>query len=68
MNTADYVKEVTVTDPDTKLNVGMCVFKHNQSGAMFAIDSSYLNTFDDDSDPIIADVFNTGRYLKLLGL
>ena len=68
MNTAKYVKEVTITDPDTKLNVEIAIFKHNQSGGMFAIDSSYLNTFDDEIDPVIADVFNTGRYLKLLEL
>ena len=69
MNTAEYVKEVTVTDPDTKLNVAMSVFKHNNGGGMFAIDSSYLDQcFDDDTDPVIPDVFNDGDKITLYGL
>jgi len=58
MNTAKFVNEITVIDPDSKLPVEMSVFKH-ENGGMFAMDSSYLEqNFDDDGDPVIADPFN----------
>ena len=66
INTADFLKEINVEDPDSKLEVGMSVFKHNQSGAMFAIDASYLDqNFDDGNDPVILDPFNAGYELIL---
>ena len=66
---AKFVKEVVVIDPDTKGEVEMSVFKHNESGAMFAIDSSYLDQcFDDDIDPAIPDPFNEGQEITLFGL
>ena len=69
MNTAMYTREIMVADPDTNLGVEMSVFKHNQSGGMFAIDSSFIEQeFDDDVDPIISDPFNKGMALKLIGL
>jgi len=69
MNTANYIKEVSVIDPDSKGEVGMFVFKHNQSGAMFAIDSSYIEQcFDVDIDPAIPDPFNEGQEITLFGL
>jgi len=47
----------------------MSVFRHNESGAMFAIDSSYLEQcFDDDTDPQIPDPFNEGMSITLYGL
>ena len=52
---AQYSEEITVIDPDTKGEVGLTVFKH-QNGGMFAIDSSYLEQeFEDDVDPLIPD-------------
>lgn len=50
--TAKFVKEITVTDPDTKLPVEIDVFKH-EGGSMFAIDASYLDQVFDDDIPIV---------------
>lgn len=58
-NSAEFVKEIVVIDPDSKAPVELSVFKHNESGGMFAIDSSYLDQcFDDDQDPVIPDPFS----------
>jgi len=68
MNTAKYTEEITVIDPDSKAPVEMSVFKHNESGAMLAVDSSYLDqSFNDNIDPVIPDPINAGFTLKLLG-
>jgi len=68
-STATYTEEVTVIDPNSKGEVAMSVFVHDQSGGMFAIDSSYLDQcFDDDEDPIIDDPFNKGMEVILHGL
>jgi len=68
-NAAEFVKEIEVKDPDSKAQVAMSVFKHNESGAMFAIDSSYLDQcFDDDTDPCIPDPFNDGQTVTLYNL
>jgi hypothetical protein len=68
-NSAEFVKEVTVIDPDSKAPVEMAVFKHNETGGMFAIDSSYLDQcFDDDTDPCIPDPFNDGQTVTLYNL
>lgn len=48
MQTAKFIKEITVTDPDTKGKVKLEVYKAN-NGGMFAIDSSFLEQFDEDS-------------------
>ena len=57
MNTAKFVKEITVQDPDTGGDVEMEVYKH-KNGGMFAIDSSYLEqVHDDDTYPIVPDPF-----------
>ena len=58
MNTAKFVKEVVVIDPDSKGKVAMSIFKHD-NGGMFAIDSSYLDQcFDTDSTIFIPDPLN----------
>lgn len=63
MNTAKFVKTITVTDPDSGSPVDLSVYKHNQSGGMFAIDSSYLDQcFDDDNYPVIPDIMNVNRF------
>ena len=77
MNTAKFVIEVTVTDPDSNLPVELSVFKHD-NGGMFAIDSSWLdqctNDYEDPlmadpfEDPLMADPFEDyGHYIELLG-
>ena len=61
MKTAEFVKEITVIDPDTKGNVQLSVYKH-ECGGMFAIDSSFLDQCtDDDELPVIPDPFGEGR-------
>jgi hypothetical protein len=41
MQTAKFVKEIKVTDPDTKGKVILEIYKA-ETGGMFAIDSSFL--------------------------
>ena len=58
-NSAEFVSEIMVKDPDSKGRVELAVFKHNETGGMFAVDSSYLEQcFDDDTDPCIPDPFS----------
>lgn len=67
--TAKFVCEITQEDPDSKAQVAMSVFKHTESGAMFAIDTSYLDQcFDDNQYPVIPDPFNEGMSVMLYGL
>lgn len=69
MNTANFINEVTVIDPDSKGEVEVAMFKHNESGSIFGIDSSYLDQcFEDEIDPVIPDPFNEGIEVTLLGL
>jgi hypothetical protein len=64
--TATLVQEVTVTDPDTKANVSVSIYKHDQSGGMFGIDSSFIEqNFDDDETPTVADPFNNDCIVEL---
>lgn len=53
---AEYVTEVEVTDPDTNGTITLEVFKH-PNGGMFAMDVSFLETFDDDVRPSFPDPF-----------
>ena len=67
-NSAEYVKTVTVRDPDSNGYVDIEVFKH-EGGGMFGIDSSYLEQcFDDDTDPVIQDPFNDDQIVTLYNL
>jgi hypothetical protein len=66
MNTAKFVTEVIVKDPDTKLPVSLAVYKHNESGGMFAVDASFIDqTFADDENPVLADPLNEGEQVEL---
>ena len=66
--TGMYVKEITVTDPDSKLEVELAVFKHS-NGGMFAIDSSFIVecTGADDDIPEIQDPFEKQGVIILFG-
>jgi len=67
MNKAKYVNQISVIDPDTKGEVELAVYKHINSGGMFAIDSSFIDQiFDEDEKVIISDPFNKGRKLELI--
>ena len=57
MKTAKFVREITVIDPDSKGEVSMSVFKH-ENGGMFAVDNSFLDQVartDECDRPIIPD-------------
>lgn len=69
MNTAKFLIETKTIDPDTGGDVHVSMFKHNESGGIFGIDTSFIcETFDDDEDVIIADPFNQGWEVKLFGV
>ncbi len=60
MNKAKLVKEITVTDPDSKADVQLTVYKH-ENGGIFAIDSSFLDqcvNTDEFDRPIVPDPFS----------
>jgi hypothetical protein len=56
MNKAKLVKEITVIDPDSKGDVQLSVYKH-ENGGMFAMDSSYLDQCFNGDDLVIQDPF-----------
>ena len=66
INSALFVTEFTVRDPETKAIVTLAVYKHEQSGGMFAVDSSFLEqNFEDDETPMISDPFNNDALVEL---
>ena len=60
---AQYVKFIEVTDPDTGAEVELEVYKDPESGAMFAIDSTFL----EQVRQIIPSPFNPGNDLLCEG-
>ena len=60
---AKYVKFIEVTDPDTGAEVELEVYKDPESGAMFAIDSTFL----EQVHQIIPSPFNPGNDLLCEG-
>ena len=66
MNKARFITEIAVIDPDSKGEVELTVFKHD-NGGIFAIDSSYLLQCFDDNDPVILDPFSQDSKIKLIG-
>ena len=52
MKTTKFIKTVSIYDKDVGAYVDMEVYKDNTSGAMFAIDSSYIDTLEDD-EPVL---------------
>jgi hypothetical protein len=59
MKKANFIKEVTVTDPDTGGEVQVSIFKDSSSGAMFGIDSSYIEQcLDEDPRGVVKSPFN----------
>ena len=64
---AKLVKEITVVDPDTTGEVKLTVYKSEQNGAMFAMDSSFLDQcYEDEIYPIISNPFETEGNLMLV--
>jgi hypothetical protein len=59
ISNAKLVGQVSVTDPNTKGEVYLSVYKH-ENGGIFAIDGSYLEQVcDEDTYPVVPDVFST---------
>lgn len=65
---AKYVSEITVIDPDSKLEVTLAVFKDQVSGGMFAIDSSFLDSDTLDERGAISSPFDEDVILILTGI
>ena len=56
MNTAKFVKEIIVDDPDGG-TIELSLFKH-ENGGMFALDSSYIvQVLPEEGDCLIPDPF-----------
>jgi len=60
MNKAKFVKEITVTDPDTGGDVEVAIYKH-QNGGMFGVDSSFIEQYLDNEVAVIQDPLNQFR-------
>lgn len=71
MNKAKFITEVTVIDPDSKGEVEVAMFKH-ENGGIFGIDSSYIDqVFGDDELVVVLDPFSHERdleYVTLMGV
>ena len=68
-NIATFFAELPATDPDSKFEVRVSMFKHLQSGGIFGIDSSFLtDNFADDEEVIVNDPFDSQRKVLLTGL
>jgi len=60
MRKAYFVTEITVIDPDSKGEVEVAMYKH-ENGGMFGVDSSFLDQVvntDDFDRPIVPDPFS----------
>lgn len=65
--TATFIEEVTITDPDTNTPVKVAIYKHDQTGGMFGIDTSFIEqNFEDDETPTVADPFVNNAILELV--
>lgn len=54
---AKFVKQITVTDPDSNAPVELAVFKH-ENGGMFALDSSFIEqVLPEGGECFIPDIF-----------
>lgn len=62
---ANYITDVKVIDPDSKLEVTLAVFKDTRTGGMLAIDASFLDHDDTDTVP---SPFHDDVILRLKGL
>ena len=58
-----YITEICVTDPDSEGDVHCEVWKDNNSGSIFAIDSSFLEQVDHFYNPINGEYQETDEYL-----
>jgi len=59
----EYITEVSVLDPDSQHTIQVAIYKDLASGAMFGLDSSFVEQVDPDSIP---SPFNKDGTLTLL--
>lgn len=57
-NTAKFIKEIVIQDPDTGGDVHVAMYKH-QNGGILGIDSSFIEQEREDMDDSIYDPFAT---------
>jgi hypothetical protein len=55
-NTAKFIKEIVIQDPDTGGDVHVAMYKH-QNGGILGIDSSFITQEREDMDDSIYDPF-----------
>lgn len=66
MTKAFFIKTITVKDPDTLAPVELEVYKDEESGGLFAIDSSYLDQVLLKKGDGIPSPFNKSKILHLI--
>lgn len=65
--TATFIQEVTITDPETNAPVTVSMYKHDITGGIFGIDSSFIEqNFEDDETPTVADPFINNGIVELI--
>lgn len=42
MTIANFIKTITVIDPDSNADVDVCIYKEQTGGGMFGVDASYV--------------------------
>lgn len=63
MKKAMFVQEVTVTDPDTQMLVQVSIYKDPTSGALFGIDSSFVEQVMECEESTVTEPFNNSRVM-----
>lgn len=64
ISTAKHIKDTEFTDLQNR-NISLSYFQH-ENGAVFAIDSSYVEYCDNDKGYVsVPDPFNIGRVVRL---
>lgn len=64
--TATFIQEIEIKDPQSNYPVKVAMFKHDSAGAIFGIDSSFLEQcFEDEENPVVADPFNNEALVEL---
>ena len=66
MRSARLIQQIDIIDPDSKGEVNVCIFKH-ENGGLFGLDASYIEqVLDEDGDAVIPDPFsNNGLSTKV---
>ena len=59
VNKAIFIQEVSVTDPESDAPVSISIYKDKTSGGMFGVDSSFLDTLEEDEN--VTEPFNGNK-------